>query len=182
MDFRVSDESNQYIDTTDDTIGDTEGKSVEPTTDELLCDGGNFFDDGTDDITEEISNTIDIFEEDSIENTGIDPLFIDQPNLNLNVDMDGPIEEIAEQQNLIFIDGLPKKNITGRPVHGQLICAFCGFIATQQSRLLTHIDSHSTEKKYKCEWIDPNGIACDKKYRKKKELTAHQRLKQHKKD
>lgn len=126
-------------------------------------------------FSDDVQENDDIFEEE----TKIDPLLIDSPN---EIDTNEEAQEAIDDQNLVLISGLPERNYGGRPAHGQLVCHICGFIAKQNSRLRAHIDSHSDEKKYKCDWTDQNGKVCDKKYQKQKELTAHQRLKKHRFD
>lgn len=139
----------------------------------------------------------DIIDNESIENTETDPLFIiDEPKLNANIDIIGMVEEeviedlnvilipiegevIEEERNEIFITGRPERNAVGRPRDGQLICHICGFVAAQRCRIISHLDGHTDERKYECKWIDENGTVCNKKYKKQKELTEHKRTKKH---
>lgn len=148
----MSDEPNQNIDAAP-TNGDTEDQFYEPQMDEISYERSDddLFDQEVHDVNEEISNTNDIeyhSEEEQIESTEakVDPLFIDQPTLNPNIDIHEAEEGIDEEQNVILIPGLPEGYKGGRPAHGQLVCDICGHIAKQMCRLIAHMDSHSTEK------------------------------------
>lgn len=165
--FRVSEELNQNIHIEEETIDDV--SNTEPI--EYIIDQSNI---GVNESIEATGNA----EEDPL-------LIIDQPNIISDVDeLKDEAERIDnvqrdEGQNVILIPGLPERNIGGRPAHGKLICQICGFTEKQKCRLIAHIDGHSNEKRYECKWIDQNGIACGKKYLRQRELTAHQRLKNH---
>lgn len=186
--FRVSEELNQNIHIDIESSTESEEKSIERTNDGVSEEESNENMAGGPLLRIDESN-IDFNESiEAIGNMEEDPLFIiDEPNQIANVDVIEPIDESEgidneegdAEENVVFVPGLPERNVGGRPAHGQLVCDLCGYIASQMSRLLAHMDSHSAGKKYKCEWIDQDGIVCDKKYKKQKELTAHQRLKKH---
>lgn len=127
-------------------------------------------------IDQEEAKRVD--EEYPIENAEEDPLLIDQPNLNQNIEEAERVHD--EEQNRILVPGIPEGYRGGRPAHGPLVCHICGAIEFQKCRLKAHIDGHSNEKKYKCLWTDENGIVCDKSYLKQRELTRHQSAKKHK--